>query len=930
MSFREAATRVLGRPGRKLLVGYTLIPVALFGIPAAVGIPWLVGDNLIQNYPLRVLVGIDLRHAHLPLWNPYIWSGSPLLAGFNAGAAYPSTALFAIFPNVLAWFVNQALVYVIAAAGMLALMRVLGRSWIAAGLAAGVFSYGGFMALQSVHIDLVQAGAWLPWAFVALDRLAHRPEGRSPAPWIALLGVSVGLMALTGAVEPLLDGALVLIVFAIWLLLRTPHRRVSIGLGTIAGGLLAFAISAMQILPGMALQAHSQRSSSSYVYFASGSMNKSLTLLGLDPTLMGGAHAFPLGYYGTYNLPEISSYIGIMAVMGLFGLLARRHWLSADARSWRIWYLVLAIGLITAWGNFTPVGHLLFEIPIFNHQRLLSRSLLEVDLAGAVLFGIWIDRMFVPAITGIPLKDDYLGYRWRLPKPLSRLRVPKPGISATWSSDVVLPLVPVVLVVGLQILILAGGTWLPHFLHAPGPVTRKQLLRGAALLTIPSAIALAAGWLLLRRYKLGPRLVPLLSALVAVDLIFFNVVIQTFPEPESAVSSDAPWANQFASAVRHLGTGPAGGEHRFALYNPDRFDPLQVDKLGPPDMNILRNLDSVQGYGALVDNRYNQATGTHMEGSLAVGALKGPTFARLDLGLLATLPEYFLHLIAPPPDGKSAVPMATDRNLVSSPSTVFVTEGEPRTEYFGIALHVTELTVPLRIVSNTVDLRVGLLEADGTSVEWMSATAAQQNGQGGQKKRSKLSVKPDHPTSAIGVVFSTGGRVGVGRTVIDTSGQGTYRLNGILANAVSGPRWKSEGEIGIFPIYSTTSAVGRAWIQPIGTSAKVSASTLPVHGTTASSATAGSARIVSDSSWGEQSIEVTTPSPTLLVRSVGYDRDWRATIASSTSSGVATGPSRSVSIIRSGVEQSVEVPAGRWLVDFNYEPSSVTVGLLLT
>ena len=26
--------------------------------------------------PLRVLVGTDLRHGHLPLWDPYLWSGS--------------------------------------------------------------------------------------------------------------------------------------------------------------------------------------------------------------------------------------------------------------------------------------------------------------------------------------------------------------------------------------------------------------------------------------------------------------------------------------------------------------------------------------------------------------------------------------------------------------------------------------------------------------------------------------------------------------------------------------------------------------------------------------------------------------------------------------------------------------------------------------
>ena len=169
--------RALRHPAGRLTVVFTAVSALAFGLPAALGATWLVGDNLIQNFPLRVLVGIDLRHGHLPLWDPYLWSGSPLLAGFNAGAAYPTTVLFAVLPGALAWVLNQMAVELVAAAGVVALLRVLGRSWLAAGLAAAAFAFGGFMTAQSVHLDLVQAAAWLPWAFVALDRLAHRPAG---------------------------------------------------------------------------------------------------------------------------------------------------------------------------------------------------------------------------------------------------------------------------------------------------------------------------------------------------------------------------------------------------------------------------------------------------------------------------------------------------------------------------------------------------------------------------------------------------------------------------------------------------------------------------------------------------------------------------------------------------------------------------------
>src|ERR1700685_1016911 len=87
------------------------LPAVIFGVPALLGHPVLLGDDLTQNFPLRVLTGDQLRGGHLPLFDPYIWSGAPLLAGWNAGAAYPFTWLFAVIPSTGAWVLNQLVTY---------------------------------------------------------------------------------------------------------------------------------------------------------------------------------------------------------------------------------------------------------------------------------------------------------------------------------------------------------------------------------------------------------------------------------------------------------------------------------------------------------------------------------------------------------------------------------------------------------------------------------------------------------------------------------------------------------------------------------------------------------------------------------------------------------------------------------------------------
>ncbi len=947
------------RPVTWLVAVFVAVPAAVFGVPAAAGATLLVGDNVIQNFPLRVLVGIDLRGGHLPLWDPYLWSGSPLLSAFNAGAAYPTTWLFAVLPGVLAWVVNQALVEIVAATGMLVLLRVLGRSWTASGLGAASFAYGGFMAAQSVHLDVVQAAAWLPWAFAALDRIAHRPEGRSAAPWVALLAATIGLMGLSGAAEPILDGGVVLAVYALWLMWRTPARRLAVLVGAVVGAAVGLLLAGAQLVPGALIQSQSQRAVHDYWYFASGSMNKSLTLLGLDPVLLGANHSFPLTYFGTYNLAEVSGYIGILPVMGIVGLLARRHRHHPEARQWRIWYGILALGLVLAWGDFTPLGHLFFHVPLFDRQRLLSRNLLEVDLAAAVLFAVWVDHMLLPARVGpagASPADASPAALTSAPRTGGRPAHAAPrgtrGRRRRWRSDVVLALVPAVAVVGLQVVMLAGGTWFPHFLHVPGHVSRASLWPLVAFMTVPTVIALAAAGLVVGRHRVGAVMGRLLAAVVVVDLVVFNLLVQASPDPVAATSAQASWADALAAVVAAQGPGPAGDRHRVALFDPDRFYPVETDRLGEPDLTILRRLASVQGYGAVVAASYDRATGTHLQLNMTPSGLGDGTFARLDLGVLATVPEYFVHLVTAPPTAPTSVvtgstplpPVGpsprTPPDTTAPPPTnpaifalapapapvVTLAAGVPRTQFFGTVLAVTAVTVPLARLDGPAALRVGLLSPDGRRTTWIGATST------GLRPGGSATVRPPHPLAAGGIVLEAlpltssapgastpAGRsspdIGVGAAVVRTEGQGTYRVDGALRDAVAPGRWHFVRTIGPFCVFSEA-AVGRAWVD---------------------GAAGARARIVSDTPWGDETIRVTTSRAATLVRSEQFATGWQATVTAVSRPGATgrtgtgrTGPGRAARVQPAGLLQAVAVPAGTSLVHFTYRPHRVLEGMAVS
>ena len=71
-----------GTPSLARVAAALTLLAGLFFAPALLGGRVLAppGDGVLYYYPMRVHVAEVLRQGDLPLWNPYVFSGFPLLA----------------------------------------------------------------------------------------------------------------------------------------------------------------------------------------------------------------------------------------------------------------------------------------------------------------------------------------------------------------------------------------------------------------------------------------------------------------------------------------------------------------------------------------------------------------------------------------------------------------------------------------------------------------------------------------------------------------------------------------------------------------------------------------------------------------------------------------------------------------------------------
>jgi len=330
-----------------------------------------------------------LARGEIPLWNPYIYSGTPYVAGVQSALFYPLNFLYLFVGTAFATNLSIALHCFLASWFAYLFSRYLGISAAGSALSAIVFAYGApyFLHIFPGHLSNLCTMAWLPLILLALEAFIRNKRIR----YAVLGGAALAMQVFAGHPQYTFYSAVaVLLYFVASLALRREFTELPfLVMGAFIFFLTAVGLSAVQLLPALELTHYSVREALSYEWIAMFSFPPENLLTLFFPDFFGDFLAAP--YWGKNYLWEASAYLGMTPLVLAFIALC---WDRSKAV--KTFSVIALISLLLAFGQHTPLLWILYRyVPGFDLFRGLGKFVFVFGLATAIIAGRGLDLLII-------------------------------------------------------------------------------------------------------------------------------------------------------------------------------------------------------------------------------------------------------------------------------------------------------------------------------------------------------------------------------------------------------------------------------------------------------------------------------------------------------------------------------------------------------
>lgn len=333
-------------------------------------------DVITQIYPWKNLVIEIWKSGTIPLWNPYSFSGTPLLANYQSAVFAPINLIYFVLPFVHAWSIHILVQPLLAGLFTYMFMRALKVGEIGAVISSIAFMFSGFIATWMAYGTLPFAILFLPLALFAIEKYFQTKKWFYPL----LLSITIPLSFFSGHFQTSLYFLLFIVAYCFFKFIQTRDLKSSIYcLVSIIFGLL---ISAPQLLPSIELYLVSIRSE---IFSISEIIPWNYLPTFLAPDFYGNPVTRNdwFGHYAEWN-----AYIGLVPLMlGFYSLTINKFRKTI--------FFFFSIAVISVLLSFqTPLLSLLvnLKIPVLSTSAV-SRIIVLWSFSLAVLAGFGFEKI---------------------------------------------------------------------------------------------------------------------------------------------------------------------------------------------------------------------------------------------------------------------------------------------------------------------------------------------------------------------------------------------------------------------------------------------------------------------------------------------------------------------------------------------------------
>lgn len=330
-----------------------------WGYPVGVPVKNPITSDVVSFiYPMQTAAISIIKNGQWPLWNPYILTGTPLLANFQTAAFSPVNIVYWLTDDLSAWTVQIIFQHIAAAIFTYILLRNWKISQLSSVLGSLVYAFSGFNLIWSQWNGHTLSAAYIPLIILSMDKFFSTFKAK----WGALFSITLCLQLFSGYPQSVLYTILAGVIF--WFInIRLTKQFLITTLLLSLFGLVGLGLSMPQVLPGYELTKYSQRDIEPHPYeWAFLPYEKMITFFAPD---YFGNHS-TANYWGPQDYTSNTGYVGVIALLlstfGLNKLFKSKNQLFA-----------LAISVVA----------LIFSLPTFMSIFIWERGYLGLQAASA-------------------------------------------------------------------------------------------------------------------------------------------------------------------------------------------------------------------------------------------------------------------------------------------------------------------------------------------------------------------------------------------------------------------------------------------------------------------------------------------------------------------------------------------------------------------